>query len=105
MAAEEVAWVAEVVAWEPVLGIDLAYVEEISLFDVDAAYNDCHQMTVVVDVGGYNQQHQMIVIVDEVQNEIGTAFSACEWAWEEQPTVELAAFQCPMHHAHLAIAS
>ena len=39
----EVAWVAEGVAWEPVLGIDLAYVEEISLFDVNAAHNDCHQ--------------------------------------------------------------
>ena len=64
----------------PLVGIDLVSAEVVYHLDVEAAYNTCHQMTVVVDVGGYNQQHHMIVIVDEVQNEIGTAFSAGTWA-------------------------
>ena len=64
----------------PLVGIDLVSVEVVFHLDVEAAYNACHQMTVVVDVGGNNQQHQMIVMVDEVQDEIGTAFSAWTWA-------------------------
>ena len=88
----------------PQVGIELGIAEVFFHLDMEAVYNTCHQMTVVVDVGGNDLQHQMIVVVEMVENEIGTAFSACAWAWEEQPTMELAAFQCPMHHAHLAIA-
>ena len=86
----------------PQVEIELGMAEVVFHLDVEAVCHTWHQMTVVVDVGGNELQNQMNVVVDMGENEIGTAFLTWVWVWVEQPTVELVAFQCPMHHAHLA---